>query len=46
MSNATSLGRIRSSDSFFGRILALVASALDKSASIAARNSDQPYFGL
>jgi hypothetical protein len=46
MSNTASLGRLHSGEGFFGKILALLGSALDRFALAAARNADQPYFGL
>lgn len=46
MSSTAPLGRLRSDDGFFGRILAVIGSALDRCALAAARNADQPYVGL
>ena len=46
MSSTASLGRLRSGDGVFGRILTAVGVILDHCALTAARNADQPYFGL
>jgi hypothetical protein len=45
MSRTTSLGRLPS-ESLFGRFFTLIETTIDKVAVIAARNGDQPYFGL